>query len=119
MGALPANPVARDAVVCLGVWVAFRLLNAPFSLREVVVAAALVGALHLGTSGVLREGAARPYVAQFVDLCASYANRERCRCAEAELRHRMSVPDFEEFAFRFYVDRMPPPALREALSGCS
>lgn len=119
MSALLASPVARDALVGLGVWLVFRLLGTAFSLRELAVAAVLVGLLHLSASGVLRYGAAGPYVAQFVDLCSPYADPERCRCARAELERSMPERDFEELAFKFYVDRMPPPMLREALGGCS
>lgn len=116
---LLANPVARDALVGLGVWGVFRLLGTAFSLREVLVAVMLVGLLHLGASGVLRHGVAGPYIAQFVDLCTEYADAERCGCARTELERSMGEREFAELAFKFYVDRMPPPKLREALSGCS
>jgi hypothetical protein len=119
MSALPASPVARDALVGFGVWLVFRLLRAPFLLREVAIAAVLIGVLHLGASGVLQHGAADPYVAQFVDLCSPYADAERCRCARAELERSMPERDFEELAFKFYVNRMLPPQVREALAGCS
>jgi len=119
MSALIASPVVRDALIGLGVWLVFRLLWTPFSLREVLVAAALIGAVHLGESGMLEHGAAGPYIAQFVDLCTPYADAERCRCARAALQGRMPEREFGELAFKFYVDRMPPPALREALGGCS
>jgi hypothetical protein len=119
MRALLSSPVVRDALVVFGVWLAFRLLRTSFSLREILVAAILVGLLHLGASGVLQHGAAGPYVMQFVDLCTPYADPERCRCARVELERSMREREFAELAFKFYVDRMPPPKLREALSGCS
>jgi hypothetical protein len=115
---LLAEPLVRDALVALGVWVVFRLLGTVFSLREVLVAMLLVGVLHLSESGVL-EGVSGPYIAQFVELCTEYADRERCRCAREELERRLPKDEFAEFAFKFYVDRMPPPILREALSDCS
>jgi hypothetical protein len=116
---LLAHPVARDALVGVGVWFVFRLLGAAFSLREVLVAAMLVGVLHLGASGMLQHGVAGPYISQFVDLCTEYADAERCRCAQTELERSMPQPEFADLAFKFYVDRMPPPRLREALADCS
>jgi hypothetical protein len=121
MGALPASPPLRDALVAFGVWLVFRLLRQHFSLREVVIAAILIGFLHFGSSGAFEEGAAGPYTAQFVGLCSSNANADaaRCRCAKARLERSMSARAFDDLAFKFYVDRRPPPELREALSNCS
>jgi hypothetical protein len=119
MAIFPGTPIVRDALAALGVWLAFRLLRAPFALREVVLGAVVIAVLHFAASATPWSVASGPYVAQFVGLCSPYADAGRCRCARAELEQRMRARDFDDLAFKFYVDRRLPPAVRAALDDCS
>jgi hypothetical protein len=108
-----------DALVGFSVWLLFRLLRIPWSLREVAVCGALVGLANWWYWGPPPgEPFPKGPVSAFVDSCARHADVATCRCARGRLEAELTRADFVRLAVRIGASSTVPPQLGEALSAC-